>query len=356
MPKKTEHEIEDFKKKIFDQKQLIQISKALNSDLNLRSLIELILDICLARSQSLQIGIFLYPRVNSKNMRLHRHIIGFDVSSFDHFMISSKSSFFTYLLNVKHGLLLSDLRDVYHEQSEDFNEIIEMLSKLNEELLLIPLRNRGVVNGIIILGTKTTEEDYTPQEKEFLGDVASIAAIAVANARLYELATVDMMTQLKMHHFFQMKLRENIQKKHEGFQNSFSLIITDIDHFKKFNDTYGHQLGDLVLAAVAEVVIKNARAIDITCRYGGEEFAVILPNTKLAEAIAYAERIRHAVEDLKLNSIAGIKEEKLKITISIGVAEYNMKKDLKPKLLIGRCDKALYRAKDAGRNQVIKAL
>ena len=319
-------------------------------------MIELILDICLAQSQSMRIGIFLYPKVNSQSMALHPPVIGFEIDSYEDYKINSKSLFLPYILQHKHPLLLSDLPKISNQGVSDFNDVIATLSKLHEELLLIPLKNRGDVNGLIVLGVKDTGQPYSTQEKEFLGDIASIAAIAVANARLYELATVDMMTQLRTHNFFQIKLRENIQKKKNDPRYTFSLLLADIDHFKKFNDTYGHQLGDKILAKVANILIQNARAADIPCRYGGEEFAIILANTKLEASVIYAERVRKAIENTTMKNPTNTGENILKVTISIGVAEYDVKKDIFHKMLIERCDKALYEAKKAGRNRVVKAM
>ena len=347
---------EVFEKKIYDQKQLIEISKALNSNLNLKSLIESILDTCLAQSQSMQIGIFLYPKVSSQSMVLHPSVIGFEVEAREDYKISSKSLFLPCILQHKHPMLLSEISRISDQDTFDFNDVIATLSTLGEELLLVPLKNRGAVNGLIVLGAKNTGQPYSAQEKEFLGDIASIAAIAVANARLYELATVDMMTQLKTHNFFQIKLRDNIQKKKDDPEYTFSLIMADIDHFKKFNDTYGHQLGDKILAKVAGVLIRNARGADIPCRYGGEEFSIILVNTKLEASVIYAERVRKAVENTTMENPTDIGENILRVTISIGVVEYDMKKDTCQKALIERCDRALYEAKKAGRNLVIKAI
>ena len=342
-------------KKVYDQNQLLYISKALNSELNLSSLIETILDISLAQSQTMQIGIYLYPEVDQSNFTLHYHRIGFDIEDPSDFVISEKNSIIQYFQNTKGPVELNELRTVLPTMREDFKAAVSQLAKLSEKLLVVPLRSKRKINGLIVLGPKVSGEEYTSNEKVFLQDLASIAAIAVANAGLYELATVDMMTKLKMHHFFQSKLRENIFLKEENNDFIFSIFLTDIDHFKKFNDTYGHQLGDLVLKEVAQVMINNCREQDIPCRYGGEEFIVILPNTGIDEATASAERLRKAIEELEVPNPTDVGEKTLKVAISAGVGEYSPAIDKEPKMLIERCDKALYKAKDGGRNQVVQA-
>ena len=163
----------------------------------------------------------------------------------------------------------------------------------------------------------------------------------------YKLATVDGLTELYNHRYFQDTLRNMIEIS-KRYEQPFSLIIIDIDFFKKFNDTYGHQSGDAVLRQVAQTLKKNSRATDIVCRYGGEEMSILLPNTNSEEALFNAERIRKAVEekDFELNST-----ETGKVTISVGVATFPNHAET-PQELIEHADKGLYYAKEHGRNQV----
>ena len=342
-------EIEQYEKKIYDQKQLIHISKALNSNLELHSLIESILNICLAQAQTFQIGIYLNPELTTNSFTLHSNSIGFELNESLTYELDSGSDLLQFLNESNRTYTLADLKAIPELQDKQIKKDVTQLESLSADIILIPLRAKGKLNGIIVLGPKTDGTEHTASEKGFLADLASIAAIAVENARLYELATVDMMTRLKIHHYFQTKLRDEIEiSKISG--RPLSMYMTDIDHFKTFNDTFGHQLGDTVLMAVADQLISNSRSSDIPSRYGGEEFTVILPNTNLQEAKALAERTRKAVEKMQVDNPQ--KEESLSVTISIGVAQYNPVVDAESKIFIERCDKALYKAKDAGRNRV----
>ena len=163
----------------------------------------------------------------------------------------------------------------------------------------------------------------------------------------YKLATIDGLTELYNHRYFQDALRSMIEIS-KRYEQPFSLIITDIDFFKNFNDTYGHQSGDAVLRQVAQTLKKNSRSTDIVCRYGGEEMSILLPNTSAEEALFNAERIRKAVEEksFELNST-----ETGKVTISVGVATYPNNAET-PQELIEYADRGLYYAKEHGRNQV----
>lgn len=166
----------------------------------------------------------------------------------------------------------------------------------------------------------------------------------------YRLATTDGLTELYNHRYFQDTLKKQLDLARR-YEQEFSLIIVDIDFFKKFNDTYGHQVGDAVLRTVAQILKKNTRATDYVCRYGGEEMSIILPQTSKKEAMINAQRICDAVAKtpLKVNN-----NTEVNITISLGVSTFSQDGDT-PQKLIECADKALYYAKEHGRNQVGKS-
>ncbi len=165
----------------------------------------------------------------------------------------------------------------------------------------------------------------------------------------YKLATIDGLTELYNHRYFQDMLRQQIELS-KRYEQPFSLIIIDIDLFKNFNDTYGHQAGDAVLRQVAQTLKRNSRTTDYVCRYGGEEMSIILPNTSAEEALFNANRLNKAVAegDFQVNS-----NETSKVTISVGVSTYPDNGETS-EALIEYADKCLYYAKEHGRNQVGK--
>jgi diguanylate cyclase (GGDEF)-like protein len=169
--------------------------------------------------------------------------------------------------------------------------------------------------------------------------------LARANHRLAEMVVTDELTGLKNHRYFQERLGEECARaKREG--RPLSLIMADLDHFKRVNDLHGHPVGDLVLAAAARHVLEGVRAGDSACRIGGEEFAVICPGTPQGEALRIAERIRARLAAAPI--LVG--PEAIAITFSLGVAEH--RPGMEPKKLFEAADDALYRAKRSGRNRV----
>ena len=163
----------------------------------------------------------------------------------------------------------------------------------------------------------------------------------------YKLATTDGLTELYNHRYFQDMMKQQIEQC-KRYNSKFSLIMIDIDYFKKFNDKFGHQAGDAVLKQVASILKKNTRISDYVCRYGGEEMAIILPNTAYEETLKNAERIRKAVEETPFK--LSLTQEG-QVTISLGISSYDGA-DETAQDIIKRADNALYKAKENGRNQV----
>jgi diguanylate cyclase (GGDEF)-like protein len=217
-----------------------------------------------------------------------------------------------------------------------------------ENLITVPLRGEKEILGVVNLSDR--EEDFTEEDQNLLQGIADQIAIALQKARLYELAITDGMTGLYIHRYFQMRLEAEVARSRRS-EEPLSLLMFDIDHFKKFNDTWGHQLGDKVIKLVADTIRQNVReGIDIPARYGGEEFAVIMPDTSLDGAAIFAERLRKVIES------ASIMHEKneLKVTISLGCAAFPANA-LERETLIKAADAALYVSKEKGRNCVSRA-
>jgi len=165
--------------------------------------------------------------------------------------------------------------------------------------------------------------------------------------KLSELVSHDSLTGLFNYRHFSGTLPAVLERTRRSLQPA-CLILVDLDHFKKINDTWGHQVGDLALQHAARLMQQQVRIVDTVCRYGGEEFAIILPDTSLRQAVAVAERIRKAIEETALVFAEG----ELSFTASLGVDVYLPSSSRSQEALIESTDKLLYQAKESGRNRV----
>jgi diguanylate cyclase (GGDEF)-like protein len=173
---------------------------------------------------------------------------------------------------------------------------------------------------------------------------ANQVAIAIENAKLFQEAITDGHTGLYHHKYFKLRLKEEIDR-FRRYDYPLSVVMMDIDRFKRVNDQYGHPVGSKVIENIAEILKNITRATDIPARYGGEEFALILPYASYKYALEVGERLRRTIEKSDFDGLS--------ITVSVGVGHYDGKSgEVTYEDLIEITDRALYSAKDKGRNRV----
>ena len=176
----------------------------------------------------------------------------------------------------------------------------------------------------------------------------SLTELEETKTKLNYLATIDPLTNIFNRRHF-LELSERMIKRPLTLNGHASFLLFDIDHFKKINDNHGHMIGDQVLQGIAQTCMKNLRTDDILGRFGGEEFVILLPETKLEDAKNIAERLRLLIEETPIQTEIGV----IHATISIGLAIKGKTSRLTIDQLLSRADRAMYRAKQAGRNRVI---
>jgi diguanylate cyclase (GGDEF)-like protein len=218
--------------------------------------------------------------------------------------------------------------------------------------LCAPLEFRGRVLGVINVNNRRDRAPYSLRDLALVEAIAAHATIALANARLFEetleRAQKDALTQLANHGHFWATLEVEVERARR-YGHALSVAILDVDHFKRFNDRFGHRAGDGVLAAMGTLLRERTRACDVAARYGGEEFAVILPETPIAGALTFAEKIRACVASAVVPP-----SSQGDITVSIGLATLP-DDSLDAAKLVETADARLYAAKNAGRNRICGA-
>ena len=213
----------------------------------------------------------------------------------------------------------------------------------------VPLMMYGGCEGVIAVQS-TRPAAFRDDHQRLLESLALQIAAALQNAHLYELAMVDGLTGLFMRRYFDARIEEEIERS-KRYATPFSVVMMDVDDFKKLNDEHGHLIGDRVLRAIANTVKGQLRGVDTAARYGGEEISVILPRSDMVAAYNVGERIRAAVSELRVTTDAE-PPKVLSVTVSLGVASYPESKAKDGEDLVRRADRALYRAKKTGKNRV----
>ncbi len=224
-----------------------------------------------------------------------------------------------------------------------------------KSFLSIPITLEGRVVGVLNLSDKVSGEIFSGEDLTLLQTLAAQATIAIERSTFYaqtlelrKISITDALTGLLNRRYFQERLAEEVDRA-TRHGHPLSLIMIDIDHFKLYNDANGHPAGDKALGMVGRALRGGVRAIDVVSRFGGEEFSVILPETRRSEAMEIGERIRQDIENLYFPGEDSLPRGTL--TISLGVAAFpEDARDLKS--LIQRADRALYQAKAQGRNRI----
>lgn len=223
----------------------------------------------------------------------------------------------------------------------------KQLNDLETELI-VPIKFREQITGLVILSEKRNGEVYSQSEIELLYTLLNNASVVIENARMYELAKheaiTDGLTKLYNHRYFHETLAEWLN---ESEYDVFSIVMIDVDHFKFFNDLHGHSVGDQALVKIANILNESRYENDIVARYGGEEFAILMPNVEGEDSLKIVERIRRKVE----NDFSS-ESSNYFVTVSAGVASYPKHGDTGLKVL-DCADDAMYAAKNTGRNKVI---
>ncbi|MBR4790706.1 MAG: GGDEF domain-containing protein [Treponema sp.] len=333
-----------YEKRIYDLEQLLDIAKSFCSTLDFSNLLESIVYICMAQMHVLGAEIFVRDPISND-------VFNLETSKSDNkekkLSIPVNSPVANKLLTMNKPVTVAYLKEFIGDDQD-----LRTLESLSPTLIVPLVEKTNHLSGILILQERIAIEEettYTEYEQNMIMSIASLATVAINNASLMEMSSTDMMTHLRLKYFFFNQLTEAIDKAFEQEEN-IAVLMFDIDFFKKFNDTYGHECGDFVLITVANIIKSSLRESDIASRYGGEEFTVLLRKGNKEEAMKVAERIRQKIEDYDFV----YNDQHLHVTVSGGVSIFdkNTNPVELPNLFVNQADSGLYMSKNNGRNQV----
>jgi len=225
------------------------------------------------------------------------------------------------------------------------SKAIKSFNTIDPELV-IPILGPSGLYGLVLVGRNILGVEYSQKELSFIQNLMAFVSKAIQNHLHYERTLRDTKTGLYNNAFFMTRLNEEIIKA-KRTNTETSIIIMDVDHFKDFNDTYGHLAGDRVLESLAITIKQGVRVGDVPSRFGGEEFTVLLPDANKEMAWTVAERLRTMVEVMKVTWEPPLPQ----ITVSLGVFTFNKSTNIPSEEIIGRADEALYISKQTGRNR-----
>lgn len=344
---KNDSESNSLEKKIFYLKNLFEMSHELHSNLEYQALIDNAMFSLISHLGCKSASLLSRSKKDQKKF-VPTITKGLLLKRFSETELIESENILSYFKTNKY-LNLKELRMIDSPLVDDFKRILTL-----DVELIIPLKTKNAIEGFILLGERIKQKRYNPIELDVLYLYADAFSVALHNSKCHEkqkmMSYTDTKTGLHNDRYMYYRLNEEFARS-TRMKLSLSVVMIDIDHFKNYNDTLGHLAGDNTLRMVADALTEEAREEDIVCRYGGEEFIILLPNTDEKAAYVVAERIRKRIYE-----IAFLKEEVQPggtLTCSFGISTFPLDTN-DSKDLIDCADKAMYQAKKTGRNKVLQ--
>jgi diguanylate cyclase (GGDEF)-like protein len=341
---RRKREKEDLDKTLQNLSLLYSIGKAMNYISDLKNLLQYILSQAIDITSAEKGSIMLY---NLETDRLNiRVLAGLDDTEYQEKVNNNeiRCRSFKPGEGIAGRVFMTSQPMIVNNIRED-DLFIKSETSYVRSIACIPMIVYSDVIGVINVTNKKRGKEFTDEDVEMLKAVADQAAVAVNKAQLWDMAVTDSLTGLYVRRYFMVKLQEEIHRA-ERYNKRLSVIMADLDRFKKINDTYGHDAGDRALKTISKFLQKNIRDVDAIARYGGEEFVMLIPDADKEAAFCLAERLREELAKVKLEDLPPV-------TISLGIATFPSDgADLEE--LIKRADAAMYEAKQQGRNKAVK--
>ena len=341
---KRQKEKEDLDKTLHNLSLLYSIGKAMNYISDLKKLLQFILNQAIETTAAEKGSLMLYEMETDRlDIRV---MAGLEDNAFQEKVNNNEIKCRSFKPGEGiAGRVFVNAKPIVVNNIKEDDVFVDSEASYVRSIACIPMIVYKDVIGVINVTNKRHGKEFTDEDVEMLKAIADQAAVAINKAQLWDMAVTDSLTGLYVRRYFMVKLQEELVRA-ERYNNILSIVMADLDRFKNINDTYGHDAGDRVLKAIGKFLQQNVRDVDVIARYGGEEFVIMIPEAAKDAAYILSERLRKQFAGLKLENFP-------QITISLGIATYPFD-GVQLEDLIKNADAAMYAAKRAGRNKVVK--
>jgi len=333
-PEKPSKEIQYFR-------SLLEITRSINTFQDFEQLLELIVDSAILLTKAERGFLMLFGKEGRLEFKVARNIKKETLET-EEFRISR--SVVNKVAASSKPIFLSDIY-----QDKEF-QITESIADLGLRMVMcVPLKAKDHLLGLVYIDSHSVTETFTDIQEKLLEAFAAQASVAIENGHLYELSVRDQLTGLYNYGYLCLRIEEEITRALRYKKENISFIMLDLDNFKSINDSYGHLFGNTILMKVGEVIKNTVRTCDIPTRYGGDEFAILMPETDIQGAKCFAERLRKEIANQRL--LTG--KEGFSITASFGISSFPVDKIISAEGIIVEADHALFIAKSKGGDRII---
>jgi len=319
---------------------LLQTTLSINTPQVFKQLLENIVDSAIALTKADRGFLMLYRDDGNLEFRVMRNI---DKKTLEGEEFRISRTVVNQVLATGGSVFLSD---IYGNKSFKISDSIEALGL--RMVMCVPLKAKDTLLGVIYVDSHSETERFTHLEEKMFKAFAAQASVTIENSHLYDVSVHDALTGLYNYGYLRTRLSEEITRASRHKKDNISFIMLDLDKFKSINDSYGHLFGNSVLMKVAELIKMSVRKYDVVARYGGDEFAILMPDSDVQAARYLAERLQKEITELTF--LFG--KEAFSISASIGISTFPPEEIVDSESIIVEADHALFVAKSKGGNQI----
>jgi diguanylate cyclase (GGDEF)-like protein len=319
---------------------LLEITRSINIPRDFNQLLSLIVDSAITLCRAERGFLLLFHDDGNLEFKVTRN---FDKETLESEDLQISKTVVNQVLSAGKPLYLSD---IYKSDKFRITESIETLGL--RMIMCVPLKTKEKLLGVLYVDSHSTTERFTQLEERMFETFAAQASVAIENRYLYDSSVHDALTGLYNYGYLRARLEEEMTRAARTKKDTTSFIMIDVDNFKAVNDSYGHLFGNSILVRIAECIKHAIRKYDIAARYGGDEFAILMPGTDIQDARSLAQRLQKEITHLAFT----VGKDTISVTVCIGISVFPPDKIIDTENIIVEADHALFIAKNKGGNQI----